>query len=412
MIYIFETLADIHSTNKKIEILQLNRSPILDKILQYGLNPKYNYGIKQFPEHIYGDENNIDAMFVLLDRLNSRTVTGNAARDELEATFKQLNKDFAMILICILKRDFRCGVNAGLLRKAYGEDFIPKMPVMLASKMDEKSLAKIEFPAIAQIKYDGARCLATKENGKVILYTRNQKRYYGLDHIAEELSQVLREGEWADGELLFDTNRKASNGIANKSIKETISEEEARNAVYYIWDKYHLDSTEPYIDRFIMGVKDKIQSRFDYLNVAEYKQVFSMAEAKEYYEKCLTNGEEGIILKNEKGLWENRRSNNLVKFKDFKDADLRCIDWVEGTGKFKGQLGALVLESADGAIQVNVGTGFTEAMRESIKPDDVVGTIVEVKYNEIIDKKDGGPKSLFLPVFVEIRADKDEADVL
>jgi hypothetical protein len=41
-----------------------------------------------------------------------------------------------------------------------------------------------------------------------------------------------------------------------------------------------------------------------------------------------------------------------------------------------------------------------------------LGKIVAVKYNALIDDKKTGQKSLFLPVFVEIRDDKGVADTI
>ena len=69
------------------------------------------------------------------------------------------------------------------------------------------------------------------------------------------------------------------------------------------------------------------------------------------------------------------------------------------------------LESACGKLKVGVGSGFNDNDRETIKPD-VVGKIITIKYNAIVDDKTKDTKSLFLPIFLEIREDKDTADVL
>ena len=72
-------------------------------------------------------------------------------------------------------------------------------------------------------------------------------------------------------------------------------------------------------------------------------------------------------------------------------------------------LGAIICESADGIIKVNVGSGFNDEHRKSYKEKDILGKIVSIKYNARIKNK-SGEESLFLPVFVEIREDKDSAD--
>ena len=131
----------------------------------------------------------------------------------------------------------------------------------------------------------------------------------------------------------------------------------------------------------------------------------AQAKFKEYYDQ----GEEGIILKDPKAFWEDKRSKSLIKFKGELECDLKVVGYEEGTGKYVGKLGALVCESDDGIIKVKVGSGFNDEDRETIKEQDVIGKVVAVKYNARIRSK-SEDESLFLPIFLEIREDKDKAD--
>jgi ATP-dependent DNA ligase len=148
-----------------------------------------------------------------------------------------------------------------------------------------------------------------------------------------------------------------------------------------------------------------------YVDLVLTKSVANLAEAKTIFEKFLTEGQEGIILKTQEGIWENKRSKSLIKFKGELECDLRVVDWEEGTGKNVGRLGALVLESGCGGVRVNVGTGFSDADRNNITAANSVGRIVAVKYNARITDKNSDVGSLFLPVFVEFRDDKTDADL-
>ena len=91
-------------------------------------------------------------------------------------------------------------------------------------------------------------------------------------------------------------------------------------------------------------------------------------------------------------------------------ADLVCVGWEEGTKKNAGILGALVCETSDGKLRVGVGTGFKQHQRESIKPENIVGKIIAVKYNCVVKDKRSNTYSMFLPRFIEERFDKDTAD--
>ena len=79
----------------------------------------------------------------------------------------------------------------------------------------------------------------------------------------------------------------------------------------------------------------------------------------------------------------------------------------EGEGKYAGMLGAIICESADSKLRVSVGSGFTDSQRVNLK--DIIGKIAAIKYNAKITNKQG-EHSLFLPIVLEIREDKTEAD--
>jgi DNA ligase-1 len=139
--------------------------------------------------------------------------------------------------------------------------------------------------------------------------------------------------------------------------------------------------------------------------------VKNLDDAQAVFNDYLAKGEEGIILKSSTMSWEGKRSKSQIKFKAENDCDLVCVDWVEGRKgtKTEGLLGALTCQTRDGKLTVNVGGGFTDEQRRTLKKKDVVGKIIAVMYNmKIVDS--AGNNSLFLPRFIEIRIDKDEAD--
>ena len=78
-----------------------------------------------------------------------------------------------------------------------------------------------------------------------------------------------------------------------------------------------------------------------------------------------------------------------------------------GIGKYEGMIGALLCESEDGVIKVSVGSGLKDDDRLT---DVYTGKIISVKYNERITNK-AGEQSLFLPIFHQLREDKDVADM-
>jgi ATP-dependent DNA ligase len=141
------------------------------------------------------------------------------------------------------------------------------------------------------------------------------------------------------------------------------------------------------------------------------REIESFEEAQELYQQKLSEGEEGLILKDMDSPWEDKRVKHQLKMKAELEADLLCTGTTIGTGKYAGLIGALEVQSADGRVNCSVGTGLSDEERRS-DPLDFVGRIISIKYNALITDKKTKACSLFLPVFVEVRLDKDEPDTL
>ncbi len=290
-------------------------------------------------------------------------------------------------------------------------------PVMLASPF--KEIDRIQFPCIAQTKLDGMRANIIIKGGKVEVFSRNGKpmNLFGqFDVLAElvKLDMVL------DGELLVKNgeqilDRKTGNGILHKAVVGTISEEEARNVSIVLWDAILLEGFEKGILKMEYVERLKLLKHIPKTKVHDLVETFEVAnldEAQALFKSMLAKGQEGIILKNKHHPWENKRSKHIVKMKEVIESDMKIIGFAEGTGKASGMLGALQCENNDGTIRVDVGTGFTDEQRKDIwaRREHLLNTIVTIKHNGIITRKDSKTKSMFLPVFVELRPDKDVAD--
>jgi len=293
-----------------------------------------------------------------------------------------------------------------------------KFPVMLASP--NKMIDRINFPCIVQTKMDGMRAMIVVKDNKPIVYSRNGKAMEGL---GEHFKPMVNHNNMVyDGELTVTIesgfgllDRKAGNGILHKAVVGTISPEEIERVRITLWDIIPLDAWEKGIDPTPYHTRLselKALPKSGLFSIVETFDVKDMDEAQKVYQKMLAKGEEGIILKNNDHPWENKRSTQIVKMKEILEIDLKVIGWAEGTGKYVGMMGALQCENKDGSIKVDVGTGYNDAQRTDlwIKREKVVGKIISVQYNAVIDRKDKDVKSLFLPVFVELRPDKEESD--
>ena len=400
---------------------------VLKRVVFLALDPFTQFHIRKIPAYVPAKANQADSLDSVLDSLNAlstRAVTGNAAIEFLAKLLSSLTADDAKVLERVISKDLRCGVSEATANAVW-PNLIHEFPCMLASAYDQKLVEKVKFPAYVQLKLDGMRFNAIVRGGVVEFRSRNGKiidiadPMFALPFIVMAGDQdVVFDGELlvrgSDGQVL---DRKTGNGILNKAVKGTQSRAEGEKVCATLWDIIPLTEFEDGVCR------TKYESRLSTLrgmiarsrdtariHLVPSKEVNSLDEARVLFESYLAEGQEGIILKTKDMIWENKRSKNQIKFKGELECDLRVVGWVEGTGKNVGRLGALVLESADGIVQTNVGTGFTDNDRDTLTRENTVGKIVAIKYNaRIIDKKTG-VASLFLPVFQEVRLDKTEAD--
>jgi DNA ligase-1 len=92
--------------------------------------------------------------------------------------------------------------------------------------------------------------------------------------------------------------------------------------------------------------------------------------------------------------YESGRSATLLKVKTFRDAEARVLKHLEGSGRHKGRLGALLVELPDGT-RFSVGTGFSDAEREH---PPAVGSLITFRYQELSEA--GVPR---FPFYVGVR---------
>jgi len=395
--------------------------PVFKEVCRLTLDPLVNFYIKKLPEAGVAREGTdtwtlSEALESIKKHLATRELRGNAATTHVHRLFTCLEPDDREVLRRVLGRNLKCGVSESTVEKTW-PDLKLSYPCMLVSPLNDKT--KIKFPCIAQTKMDGMRFNAICEKGQVSYRTRAGKEldlFGALDddvrRLAAGLDCVL------DGELLMVaghgglfTDRKTGNGLLTKFQKGTGTAELAKRVRAVVWDIIPLiyfrtgQCLLSYEDRLkLLGAKSS-----GHINTAHTYTVTSMEEAQELYQQKLAEGEEGLILKDPKGAWEDKRVKHQFKMKAELEADLRVTGFLPGSGKYEGKIGSLLVESADGKVKSAVGTGLDDEER-SCDPSVFIGEIVAVKYNALIEDKKTGQKSLFLPVFIEVRSDKATAD--
>ena len=422
----FNHLAANPSRNFKIEELEKHAdNETLREVIRLALCPFTQFYQRKIPsyEFVGLDSEHQTSLEMALENLyylSSREVTGNAAIAHLRAILSGLEPDDAKVIERIIDKSLDCGVQVSTANAVW-PGLIKEYPVMLCSPFEQKLVDKIKFPAYVQLKMDGMRFNAIVRDGNCEFRSRNGKEIQLLGNLEQEFIDMAGDVDCVfDGELLVMKDgkildRQTGNGILNKANKGTISAKDAELVHATVWDYipyvYFTDEycPTPYSHRF-MSLTGKVFNKKK-IHLVQSETVESIEEANVIFEKYLADGQEGIILKDTTGVWEDKRAKHQIKFKGELECDLKIVAVEEGTGKYAGMLGAVICESVDSVVKVRVGSGLNDEQRINLWhiKKEILDKIVAVKYNSRIKNK-LGEESLFLPIFVEVRDDKTVAD--
>jgi DNA ligase 1 len=130
-----------------------------------------------------------------------------------------------------------------------------------------------------------------------------------------------------------------------------------------------------------------------YARLHEHQRCQGLPQLREELARVEALGGEGLMLRQPGSVYEIGRSFTLLKIKTFRDAEAVVLGHQPGKGKFKGLLGALMVQLPDGT-EFSVGTGLSDAERAAPPP---VGSVITFRYQELSDG--GVPR---FPSFVRV----------
>ena len=426
--------------NDKLALLKKHKDvPGLKEILRFIYNPYCKTGIsdaklnKALESIEYKDTLGLVTWDKAIEYF-SKHQTGSDADLMYAWTFirdtRKLHGPEAMRLACaMVTQDLKIGINTASLNKAFGKDFIPKTGCMLGTPFDDVGEMRVSWPCIVTEKLDGIRRILVKENGVVRLFSRSGHEDTGLVEIIEE-AKHLPDNFVYDGELLAKGTfkdsialRQATNSIANSkgtktgltfNVFDMIPVDEfymGKSKESALLRKIRLGAT--LMDESIQLIDENWMQRiaafgtyYDFEHIAPVP-ILGMArnliDIEPIVEVIWAMGGEGVMLNTANGLYEIKRSKQLLKIKHTEEHILPVADILEGTGKYEESMGALVCIYTNAlGVQsyVGVGSGFTDAQREHIwnNPDLYIGKSVEVEcFGESTNAQ--GYTSLNCPIF-------------
>ena len=216
---------------------------------------------------------------------------------------------------------------------------------------------------ITQPKLDGIRMVVNTRG----LYSRSNKEIVAVPHIAEALAEFIKDHPTVtlDGELynheLKDNFQKITS-LVRKTVNLGADElaESAELVQYHIYDMF--DSANP--DMTFMQRYNWIQKNVHLVNkkaVGIHLVASAICETSEeidvMYGEYTPAGYEGQMVRQD-AVYENKRSKNLLKRKEFITEEYEVVQVHEGQGNWAGYAKRLTLKMPN-------GTTFSSGIRGS-----------------------------------------------
>ncbi len=294
---------------------------------------------------------------------------------------------------------------------------------MLASSFDGELGALEEDQWIAERKFDGTRLLLEKFDGEVRLFTRRHiERSETLPELTKAAAETIPDGCILDGEYTFLTPEGRSRFVPIHAAGDKIEAENLTER-FYVFDIIAADG-EWCTRGSLLERKDRLAETVpdaDILTTVD----FETARFETYYDDLVSQGEEGIIIKQRQSAYHlGTRSEHWQKVKAFTETDVIVVGYTEGKGTRADTFGALVMTDGDDYCG-RVGSGFDDAELEELldwmTPTDerpvskkqvgmaytpVEPFVVQVKYQEVTESGE-----LRAPVYLRSRPEKPLEDV-
>lgn len=364
----------------QVSVMTIHNDPII--VNYYG---QVGGKIQESIEHVLEGKN--------IGRANETTAIQQAEAQAKSRWEKQLKKGYVQNI-----EDAQAGNTDALIEGGV-------FPI-LAHKFSEQG-HKITYPALAQPKLDGHRCIAQHEQDDLTifysLWSRTRKSIKGIPHISQALRDVFRrftdteQLQFVDGEL-YNHDYKNNFEELTSFIRQDEPKEGHEIVEYHVYDipDENLTNWERY------AILENLRPEFEGtpIKIVETIIVHNEEELYEYLEDCLARGYEGCMVRNVVGRYEYKRSYNLQKLKKFDDSEFKIIGVKVGTKGSMAGKAVFICENGETTFDCKLKGNMDELTKYANDPSLVVGKILTVKYQGMT--KYGQPR---FPVGMRFRED-------
>lgn len=381
---VIERLRSAGSSKTKLQILS-EADEFTKTLLVWTYSPNTKYYMKPSGKDalsyaksngtVEGYKNEIE---LFLTKSNDRSLSGNEQKKVYVDILSRLSSSEATIFLGVILKNLHIGVSVNRINEVF-PGLISVHEVMKAHLYT----GVLKFPnALMSVKLDGIRgeYIRGGDGSPSKILTRGGNEIRGVEHIIEACDRISIDSTYTerfDGELLIP-------GLTfQESSGKLRSGESTPDAVFHIFD---WPNTGHYPLKVRLGwLKNLSEFWPPCIKLVKHVPVKDVEHIQKMYEKALSLGYEGLVIKDADSLYERKRSSSWLKMKPNEMDEVEIIGFMEGdeNGRFAGTLGSIIGRRKDGT-EVRVA-GFTDEEREHIWNNQELwlGEIVEVNFHEV-----------------------------
>lgn len=237
----------------------------------------------------------------------------------------------------------------------------PELPLMLPKHYQQQD--NISDYWVSE-KLDGVRAYWDGSQ----LMTRRGTVIQAPSWFIQALPKVALDGELWLGRGKFDQ----LSGIIRS---QNINEQHWRGVHYMLFD---LPNSLTPFDQRQKDIKQLCQTlNLPWLRPVEQYKISDKQSLNIHLQKLSRLGAEGLMLHKGSALHQIGRSEDVLKYKLYQDAEAVVLGYTRGNGQFTGQMGALIVRLENGR-ELKIGSGFNRQERENPPP---IGSTITYRYN-------------------------------
>lgn len=242
---------------------------------------------------------------------------------------------------------------------------------------------KITLPAYVDDKLNGVRCW-TKNNEP---RSRKNKPFNTLQHIQEELAALYKKypNLYLDGELfnpklvnaqgridLGDLVKLVSVAMKPKDVTPEVLAKSRKIVQYHIYDGFgfaDITPETPFVERR-KALQDLLKG-FEFVKVLKYTICNTLEEIDELLEASRKALREGIIIRWGDCVYEYKRTNTLLKYKNWITEEFEIVEIQEGDADWKGLAKRVIFKlpkpvtNSEGKLQETSAAGIEGNMERA-----------------------------------------------